>query len=40
MVAQYEAMQQFKSPVMTIAELSSRVVWGWYEQSERCWRVG
>ena len=40
MVAQYEAMQQFKSPVMTIAELSSRVVWGWCEQPERCWRVG
>jgi hypothetical protein len=40
MVVQYESMQQFKSPVMTIAELSSRVVWGEQERVEKCWRVG
>jgi len=37
---QFESMQEFKADTMTIAELSSRVVWGWCEQSERCWRVG
>jgi hypothetical protein len=40
MVEQYEAMQEFKSPVLTIAELSSRVVFGEQEQMARCWRVG
>jgi len=40
MLEQYESMQEFKSPVMTIAELSSRVVWGEQERVVRCWRVG
>ena len=39
MVERYESMQEFKSPVMTIAELSSRVVWGEQERVARCWRV-
>jgi hypothetical protein len=39
LLRQFEAMQEFRAGVMTIAELSGRVVWGWCEQPERCWRV-
>jgi hypothetical protein len=40
MVERYESMQEFKSPVLTIAELVSRVVWGEQEPVERYWRIG
>ena len=39
MVEQYEAMQEFKSPVLTIAELAAWATFGRSEARERCWRV-
>jgi hypothetical protein len=39
MVEQYESMQQFKSPVLTIAELSSRVVFGEASTPQPVWRI-
>jgi hypothetical protein len=39
-LAQYDAMQEFRAGVMTMSELVSRVVWGEQERVGKCWRVG
>jgi hypothetical protein len=39
-LSQFESMQEWRVGVLTIAELSGRVVFGEHQQPERCWVVG